>query len=193
MSSRSPISQWGAGSKSKAGRSSVVRSTTFSSSSLPTGTSSPGMLGSDRRRPSSSSSTERVWASSSLMRPPTCRISSMSSGGFCFEAPICRLTSLRRARRSSPSCTTARRSPSRRRMRSTSTSSPRNSTARRTRSVSSRIISILSNVPVVYRFTQGPVSPARTPRPTDTVVPAKAGTHPLGAHRRGGGILSGER
>ena len=45
MSSRSPISQWGAGSKSKAGRSSVVRSTTFSSLVLADGHVVAGNVG----------------------------------------------------------------------------------------------------------------------------------------------------
>ena len=45
MSSRSPISQWGAGSKSKAGRSSDVRSTTFSSLVLADGHVVAGYVG----------------------------------------------------------------------------------------------------------------------------------------------------
>ena len=56
MPRRSPISQWGRGSKSNVGGVPSVRTMTLSSSPAPTGVSAWGMLGSSSRRAFSSSS-----------------------------------------------------------------------------------------------------------------------------------------
>ena len=144
MSRASPNSQCGFGSNEKSGGEPIVLTTMLWSSSSPTGTSSSGMFGTSRRRASYSPTTSRRSPSSCLMREPTSRISAISSGGFSFDLPSAPLTSFRRARRASVSAMISRRRTSNSMIRSMLPVRPRSAMDFLTRSVSLRIVSMLS-------------------------------------------------
>src|SRR5437867_5179301 len=113
--SAAPTSSWGLGGKPNVRGSLQWRTSTLSSSPLPSGTEGCGRFGSCSASASSRSSTSFSSASSALMRSPTSRMracSAPASSPRRLAWPIASEALLRRALRSSLSRTSRRRSVS---------------------------------------------------------------------------------
>src|SRR5882724_5788474 len=113
--SAAPTSSWGLGGKANVRGSRQRRTSTLSSSPLPSGTDGCGRFGSWSASASSRASTDLSSASSPLMRSPTSRMracSAPASSPRRLAWPISSVVLLRRALRSSLSRTSRRRSVS---------------------------------------------------------------------------------
>src|SRR5256712_2795713 len=140
--SAAPTSSWGFGGKANVRGSLQWRTSTLSSSPLPSGTDGWGRFGSWSRSASRRSSTPLSSASSVLIRSPTSRVracSAPASSPRRLAWPIASEALLRRALRSSLSRTRRRRSASSAITSETSSAPPLVASPRRTTSGCSRI------------------------------------------------------